>query len=255
VKNLTVTLNRQAARSLFLTLVLSFVNLAGAFVTLTALGGIEPWTSLQFVGLFGAMETALGLAYLFAPNAWRLPVAEANTPDRTQVRLAASTLLIPHWLAAAKTVGGIAMIIYAGASEGFDAGSILLPVSILSIAVAILGLTVAIARLGAARPDLDVFFLVIRRPRREEWELPGLSVTGIAMQLLSNFGIFPAVKLLQPDALFQPQIAPSSGLVLGSVAAAAAGCLLAALAWRGRTAWHAPAEQEREAEAELAGTA
>jgi hypothetical protein len=74
------------------------------------------------------------------------------------------------------------------------------------------------------------------------------------MQLLSNFGIFPAVKLLEPDALYMPQFAPSVDLTLWVTLAAMAGCLAAALAWRGRMSWQAPPEQEREAEAELAGT-
>jgi hypothetical protein len=254
VQKLTLTLNGKAARSVTLTIALSFLNLVGAFVTLTALGGTDPWNRAQFVGLFGLLETALGLAYLFAPNVWRLPVAEANTAGRTKVRLAASTLLIPHWLAAAKTLAGVLMVGYAAAAEGLAPDTVaVVPVTI-AVAVAFLGCAVAVARVGTARPDLDVFYITVRRPGRDERELPGQSLTGIAMQVLSNLGIFPAVKLLKPGALYRPELAVSPELVGASMVAAVAACIIATLVWRGRVAWKAPAAQEREAEAELAAT-
>src|SRR5688572_23754642 len=127
------TLNWRAARALTATLALSFLNLIAAFVALSLLGGIEPWTDRQFVGLFGFIELSMGLAYLFAPNAWRLPVAEANTP-RTDVRLAASTVLIPHWIALAKAVGGAIMLGYA-ATGGIGAATLGLPLAVLLVAV------------------------------------------------------------------------------------------------------------------------
>src|SRR5919109_5008278 len=123
------TLNWRAARGLVATFVLSFLNLIGAFAALSLLGGLEPWTNRQFVGLFGAIELAMGLAYLFAPNAWRLPVAEANTP-RTDIRLAASTVLIPHWIALAKALGGALMLGYA-ATEGVGLATLGLPFGVL----------------------------------------------------------------------------------------------------------------------------
>jgi hypothetical protein len=75
------------------------------------------------------------------------------------------------------------------------------------------------------------------------------------MQLLTNFGIFPAVKLLSPGALYQPELAPSPELTFATLGTSLATVLVATLVWRDRIAWRAPAEQEREAEAELAGTA
>src|SRR6266545_4992110 len=96
------TLNWRATRGLVATFVLSFVNLIGALV-----------------------ELSVGLAYFFAPNVWRLPVAEANT-KRTDVRLAASTVLIPHWIAAAKAIGGAIMLGY-GATEGVGPATLGLP--------------------------------------------------------------------------------------------------------------------------------
>lgn len=244
------TLNWRAARGLVATLVLSFVNLIGAFVALSLLGGLEPWTERQFVGLFGFIELSMGLAYLFAPNAWRLPVAEANTP-RTDVRLAASTVLIPHWIAAAKAVGGLVMLGYA-ATEGVGPATLGLPFAVLFLALAFLALSVAVARLGVARPDLDVFFVTVRRPGGKEYELPGFTITGMSMQLLSNFGVFPAAELLEPSALYRPEIGPSPELLLATGAACALLCALAYLAWRGRIAVRAPREQERETEKELA---
>jgi len=234
---------------LVVTLVLSFVNLIGAFVALSLLGGIEPWTNRQFVGLFGLIELSMGLAYLFAPNAWRLPVAEANTP-RTDIRLAASTVLIPHWIALAKALGGAVMLAYA-AIEGIGPATLGLPLAVFFIAIAFLALSVAVARLGVARPDLDVFFVTVRRPGGKEHELPGFTITGMSMQLLSNFGVFPAVELLKPSALYQPELGPSPELLLATGAAAALLCAIAWFSWRGRITMRAPREQEREAEREL----
>jgi hypothetical protein len=247
------TLNWRAARGLVATFGLSFVNLIGAFVALSLLGGIDPWSDRQFVGLFGLIELSMGLAYLFAPNAWRLPVAEANT-KRTDVRLAASTVRIPHWIAAAKAVGGAAMLGYAG-TEGIGPATFGLPFSVLFIGSGFLALSIAIARLGVARPDLDVIFITLRRQGGKEHELPGFTITGMSMQLLSNFGVFPAVELLEPSALYHPELGPSPRLLLVTGAAAAALCAVAWLAWRGRITIRAPQEQERETERELAAKA
>jgi hypothetical protein len=233
-----------------LTLVLSFVNLAGAFITLTAFGGIDPWTDAQFVGLFGTIEAGVGLAFLFAPNVWRLPVAEANTP-RTDVRLAASTIFIPHWLAAAKMLGGVLMIGYAAAVEGVGPATVGLVLEIALIGAAFLAVAVGAARVGVARPDLDVAFVTIRRPTHDPVELPGISLTGVVVQFVSNIGIFPAVELLSPGILYQPEIAPSPDLLLWTALTAGI-CVAGALAaWHGRLGWHAPREQQREAETEL----
>jgi hypothetical protein len=245
------TLNWRAARALVATFALSLLNLVGAFVALSLLGGIDPWTDRQFVGLFGFIELGIGLAYLFAPNAWRLPVAEANTP-RTDIRLAASTVLIPHWIALAKALGGAVMLGYAAIGEGIGLATLGLPFAALFLAVAFLALSVAVARLGVARPDLDVFFVTVRRPGGKEYELPGFTITGMSMQLLSNFGVFPAVELLEPAALYRPELGPSPELLLALALAAALLCAVAWLAWLGRIMMRAPKEQEREAERELA---
>ena len=248
------TLNWRAARGLVATFVLSFVNLIGGFLALNLLGGLEPWTDRQFVGIFGLIELSVGLGYLFAPNTWRLPVAEANTSDRTKIRLAASTILIPHWIAAAKALGGAVMLGYA-ATEGIGLATLGLPLAVVFITIAFLALSVIVARLGVARPDLDVIFVTIRRPGGKAHELPGVTITGMTMQLLSNFGVFPAVELLKPGTLYRPELGPSPELLLATGAAAALLSVVAWLAWRGRITMRAPREQEREAEKELAGKA
>jgi hypothetical protein len=250
IPNLTLTLNAKAARGLVLTFVLSFVNLVGAFITLTAFGSLDEWTNPQFVGLFGTIEAGVGLAFLFAPNVWRLPVAEANTP-RSDVRLAASTILIPHWLAAAKMLGGVLMMGYAGAVEGVGPATAGLVAEVALIGIGFLAFAVAAARLGVGRPDLDVVFVSLRRPGREPTELPGISLTGVGVQFVSNIGIFPAVELLSPEILYQPEFGPSADLLLWTTLIAGTSVAVALVAWHGRLAWHAPREQQREAEAEL----
>ena len=78
----------RAFRGLFLTFTLSFVNLVGIIFTLSALGGLAPWSPWQFVGAFGVLEAASGLANVISPNIWRLPVAQVETSRRTDVELA-----------------------------------------------------------------------------------------------------------------------------------------------------------------------
>ena len=88
----------KAFSGLFLVFVLSFLSLAGVLLTVTALGGADPWSSWQFIGLFGLIEMASGLGNVIVPNIWRLPVAEVQTRRDTEIKLAASTILgIPHW--------------------------------------------------------------------------------------------------------------------------------------------------------------
>lgn len=85
----------RAFRGLVLVFLLSFFNLIGLIVTAIALGGLAPWSRWQFIGVFGLLEAASGLANVISPNIWRLPVAELTTSGRTEVKLAASSLLLP----------------------------------------------------------------------------------------------------------------------------------------------------------------
>src|SRR5688500_3351871 len=96
----------RAFRGLFVVFLLSFVNLVGISLTVTAIGGLGEWGRWQFAGLFGAVEAASGLASVILPNIWRLPVAELQTDSKTRVKLAASTMLIPHWGGLARTLAG-----------------------------------------------------------------------------------------------------------------------------------------------------
>ena len=247
------TLSWRAVGGALLAFSLSFVNLAGALLAISALGGLEPWSDRQFIGLFGFVELSIGLAYTVAPNVWRLPVAEANTSDRTKIRVAVSTLLIPHWIAAANLLGGVVMLTYAAIGEGLVPASLGLPFAVAFISGGFLALCLMAARLGVARPDLDVFFIVLKRPAHEDQELPGLSFSGVVMQALSNLGVFPTVALTSPAIFYRPEIGPSPVFLLVTGLASALFAALAWLCWRGRITWRAPREQQREAEKELAG--
>jgi hypothetical protein len=235
-------------RGLILGFALSFVNLAGAFLAVIALGGLGAWTGWQFIGFFGMFEAASGTAFVFGPNVWRLPVAEANTSNRTAIRFAASTVFLPHWAAGAKCIAGLAMMAYAAVRAGVGPATLGLPLLILLIAGAVLALSAAVARLGVARPDLDVFHVVVERPGKKPARLPGVSLGGLMIQLLINLGAFPAVKLLSPDVFYRPEIGPSPTMLYVTMVLALLLSIAALLAWKGRACWRAPREQQREAE-------
>lgn len=229
-------------------LLLSALNLVGAFLALLALGGLGAWSGVQFVGFFGVLEASTGVAYLIGPNIWRLPVAEASTSDRTRIRLAASTVLVPRWAALAKVAAGLAMLGVAVAAVGVGPRSLLLLPLGLAIGLAVTGVSLVVARVGVAFPAWDVVFVVVQRPGQPDRRLPGISIGGMAVQLVLNIGAFPAVKVLSPSVLYRPEIAPNGPLFLSTASIAAACVVAAALAWRGRIAWHAPREQQREAD-------
>jgi hypothetical protein len=240
----------RALRGLVLGFLMSVVNLAGALLVVLMLGGLGSWTDRQFIGLFGLLEIVTGVAFIIGPNIWRLPVAEANTNDRTSIRLAASTALIPHWAAAAKVVPGLPMVTVALLHAGIGPATALLPLLVLLILAGVMGLSLVAARLGVARPDLDVVQLVVQRPGRPALALPGISISGVVVQLLVNIGASPAVKLFPPSVLYRPEMGPSQGLLSITGLLGAALLLAGFLAWRGRISWRAPREQQREAEAE-----
>ena len=237
-----------AFRGLFLGLSISAMNLLGMFLTLVVLGGLGEWTGAQFVGAFGLYEIATAFAFMFAPNIWRLPVVEAETSDRTTIRLAASVAFIPHWAGAAKAVAGFAMLGAAARSEGLSAASVgLIPVALAS-GVLVLGVSAVVARWGVARPDLDVVTFLIKRPKRKDVQLPGISISASVVQIVLGALTLPIVKAFPPSTLFQPEMAPSAAFLGGTVAAAAISVALTAWVWRGRLAHLAPAEQQRKAE-------
>ncbi len=239
----------RAFRGLALVFALSFVNLVGILVTATALGGIDPWTRWQFIGMFGVVEAASGLANVLSPNVWRLPVAELQTSKRTDVELAASALLLPHWGGLARAGAGIVLIALAGWQEGVAPVSLLLVPLVLALAWFVLAMSAVLARGGVARPELDVLQFVVRWGGRER-ELTPISIGASVFQFVLTVVTLPIAKLLPPSVLYQPAIGPSPTALLVVLAASAASGLAMYLVWSGRIALHAPAEQQREAEAE-----
>ena len=237
----------RAFRGLGLVFVLSFVNLLGVLVTATALGGLAPWSRWEFIGMYGVIEIASGLANVLSPNIWRLPVAQLQTSDRTDVELAASALLLPHWGGLARSLAGAVCVGLAAWREGLGAASISLPLFVAALAWIILAISAALARLGVARPDVDVLQFVVRWGERES-ELPAISIGASAFQFLLAIATIPIVKLLPPSVLYRPDIAPSATALLLALAISAVLAAVVYVSWSGRITVGAPVEQQREAE-------
>jgi hypothetical protein len=237
----------RAFRGLALVFTLSFLNLVGVGITVAALGGLAPWSRWQFVGLFGAIETASGLANVFSPNVWRLPVAELQTSERTEVKLAASALLLPHWGGLARATAGVVCLGIAAWDAGLGPASVGLVPFLLAAAWVVVGVSAALARAGVSRPDVDVVQFVVRWGRREK-ELPPISIGASLLQFLLAIATIPAVKLLPPTVLYQPELAPSARALLISLGVSAALAVLVYVLWSGRVDLTAPPEQQREAE-------
>ncbi len=239
---------RRAFRGLFLVFVLTFVNFVGIGVTLSSLGGLEPWTNWQFLGLFGVIETSAGLSNILAPNIWHLPVAEMETSKRTPVRLAASVMLIPHWGGGARALAGSIMIFVSGYKEGMGIESLLLLPLLAGLVVLFLGISAALGRIGVAYPDTDILQFVIRW-RGKEQEMEPLSISASIQQFVLGILTLPAVEVLAPDTLFGAAIRPSPEMLAATLGLAMASIAATALLWAGRLQWKAPPEQQREAEA------
>lgn len=235
-------------RGLALGLTLSVLNFLGLFLTILLLGGLGEWSIAQFVGVFGIFEISTGLAFILCPNVWRMPVIEAETSEREAIRLALNTLFIPHWAGGAKALAGGIMVAYALTAEGAGLGSIgLVPFAILAAIGTVTG-SIAVARWGVARPEFDVVHVVIKRPRRDDMPLPGLSMSAATLQIISGTFALPILKILEPGAFFAPAFAPSP-MVLAVTGAVVAGVsALALFVWRDRLSWVAPPEQQQKAE-------
>jgi hypothetical protein len=237
----------RAFRGLALVFVLSFVNLLGVIVTAAALGGLAPWSRWQFIGMYGAIEVASGLANVISPNIWRLPVAELQTSERTDVKLAASALLLPHWGGLARSAAGLVCLAIAVWHDGLGPASAALVPFLLALAWSILAISAVLAWAGVARPDVDVVQFVVRWGRREK-ELQPISLGASALQFLLAIVTIPAAKLLPPSVLYQPELGPSAAALLIALAVSAALLALVYALWSGRIEVTAPAEQQREAE-------
>jgi hypothetical protein len=238
---------RRAVSGLFLTFVLSFVNLVGIIFTLIALGGLAPWSRWQFIGAFGVLEAASGLANVISPNIWRLPVAQLQTSERTQIELAGSALLIPHWAALARFAAGAVLMAVAAWHEGLAPASLALVPLILALAWLILVISAAFARVAVIGPEIDVVQVNLRWGGRLR-EFPPVSLSAVVLQFLLSIFTVPAAKLLDPTVLYQPELAPSLEALLAVLIASAISGVLVYLLWSGRVAGTAPAEQQREAE-------
>jgi hypothetical protein len=237
----------RAFRGLFLVFLLSFLNLVGLILTTTALGGLAPWSRWQFVGAFGVIEAASGLANVISPNIWRLPVAELQTSERTDVKLAGSALLLPHWGGLARCAAGLVCLGASAWQDGLGPASVGLVPLLLALAWSILAISAVLARFGVARPDLDVVQLVVRWRRREK-EIRPLSLSAAAFQFLLSITTIPAVKLLPPSVLYQPELGPPRDVLLSAFVVSAVLLALVYQLWSRRIDWNAPAEQQREAD-------
>jgi hypothetical protein len=238
---------RRAFRGLVLTFSLSFLNLLGVALVVTALSGLGDWSRWQFVAFFGMVEAAWGLSNILGPNIWRLPVAQVATSPRTSVKLAASTLLIPHWAGAGRVAGGLTLIAAAASQEGATAGVVLAPVESVLIAVGILATSALAARFGVARPEVDVLQLVVRW-RARETEVPAFSLSASVLQLLLSIVPIPFVKLFEPTAVFSGGVGVRAETLLVTAGLSVVFVVFSLAAWRGHISWSAPAEQETEAE-------
>lgn len=239
----------RAFRGLALVFVLSFMNLVGVLLTATVLGGIAPWSRWQFIGMFGVVEVASGLANVLSPNVWRLPIAELQTSERTQVKLAASALLLPHWGGLARAAAGLVCVALAGWQEGVAPVTLLLVPFVLALAWLVLALSAALARAGVAHPELDVVQFVVRLGRSET-ELAPISIGASVLQFLLSIVTLPVAKLLPPSVLYQPAIGPSAAALLVTLLVSAGSGVVAYLVWSDRVVLRASREQQREAEAQ-----
>ena len=237
----------RAFRGLTLVFFLTFVNLAGVLVTAAAVGGVDPWTRWQFIGLFGVMEVASGVANVVSPNVWRLPVAELKTSRRTDVELALSSMLIPHWGGLARSAAGVVCVGAAAWHEGLGPASLALVPFVAALAWCVLGISAAVARAGVARPHVDVVQFVVRWGKRER-ELAPLSIGASVVQFVLTIVTIPAAKLLPPSVLYRPEIAPSPAAFVVVVGVAAVLAAIVYASWAGRVDRRAPLEQQREAE-------
>lgn len=237
----------RALRGLALVFILSLLSLLGVLLTVTALGGLGEWSRWQFVGMFGMVEFASGLANIILPNIWRLPVAEVQTKKRTKVHLTPSVVFIPHWAGGARAAAGLVLIVGAAWSEGVGPATLLLPVFIALVAWIVVAASVAVARAGVERPDLDVLQFVIRRTTAET-VLPPISVGASILQFILSIATIPIAKALPPSAFYKPEIGSSWETLAGTTVVAVVTGLAGWWAWRGRIDWRAPRDQQQEAE-------
>ena len=176
---------------------------------------------------------ASGLANIVSPNIWRLPIAQLETSERTDVKLAASTLLLPHWGGLARCGAGVVCLAIAAWQVGLGPASIGLVPLVLALAWSIVAISAVLARAGVARPELDVVQFVVRWRRREN-ELTPISMGAAVLQFGLSIMTLPAVKLLPPSVLYQPELGPSRNALLVVLGLSVALLVARAVVWAGR---------------------
>jgi hypothetical protein len=227
--------------------VLSFLNLIGLVLITTALGGVDPWSRWQFIGAFGLIEAASGLANVISPNIWQLPITELQTSGRTNVKLAASALLLPHAGGLARFSAGAVCLAIAAWHEGLGPASVALVAFLAALAWSVIALSAVVARAGVAWPHRDVVQLVVRWGGGEK-ELRPISIGAAVLQFLLSIAVVPAVTLLPPSLLYQPELAPSGEALVVALVLSGLLLVLVYVLWAGRIERSAPPEQQREAE-------
>lgn len=156
-------------------------------------------------------------------------------------------MLIPHWGGIARALAGLALMGGAAVAEGVGVVSVSLILLLLLLAVLFTELSALLARLGVVRPDIDVIQFMVRW-RKQEKELPPISLTASFLQFGFSIMTIPAVKVLSPDFLYD-DLMRASGLGLLVLLIVTVLCGAAAfLVWTGRLGARAPREQQIEAE-------
>lgn len=140
------------------------------------------------------------------------------------------------------------MFAVAARSEGIGLVTLAILPLVLSTGLFVIGVSAIVARWGVARPDLDVLHIVVRRPRRKEFKVPGISITASVVQIVLGAFTLPVVKIAPPTSLFHPEIGPSTSFLTTMLVSATASILGTLFVWRGRLSRNAPREQQRKAE-------
>ncbi|MBA2463143.1 MAG: hypothetical protein H0V45_15510, partial [Actinobacteria bacterium] len=142
---------------------------------------------------------------------------------------------------------GLVCLAVAAWQNGLNPASAALVPFLLALAWSVLAISAHLARAGVARPDIDVFQLIVRWGRREK-ELPPVSVGASVLQFLLSIATIPAAKLLPPSVLYQPELGPSMEALLVALVLSAVLLGFVYALWFGRIEVRAPPEQQREAE-------
>jgi hypothetical protein len=238
---------KRAFRGLFLVFCITFLNLAGMALTAIGLNALGNWTLWQFVGLFGIVEAASGLANVVTPNLWAMPVLEQETSSRTRTVLALETLALAHWGGLARTLAGCVMIAAAANHAGISPQAALVVPLVLVIALLEIALSAVIARGGVAWHRYDV--LKVTLDWYDRIEVPPLSLSASMLQFILSLITIPAISILKPGVLYQPELAPAAEAFVWLAAATVVCTVLALAVWLPRVSVRAPREQQQEAEA------